>query len=529
MDPHPDERLHPGEEKLQWGEGIKIQNREKVPQARYTAFGEQARKIIPGESQCKMFCGGKACKYCTSANWTPNQVVVNGVYSEWVTHNLLAMARISNEQIQKFDIIKQFKEHQIKTVINLQQRGEHAYCGFGNDPSGFSYNPQTLMESDIFFYNFPMEDYSVASMPKLLDIVKVMQFSISMGKVAVHCHAGLGRTGLIIACYLIYNNRISAIKAVQYVRSRRVPNAHPVSFRAFLIRQRQLLHGYEARKLKHIPKVVYICCERLLELCGKGASLSTIRNTVIDPVPSDLESRLGNLTDGDLSFSEPSSLASSLNYGEDSSLVFHNHVSFPDASSTPDLLGGENGLTKDSVLNAQMKEEMTDNIYEEEKDESSIDEDLSSCDSLSGSITQSIYTVSKLCHCILQADANKDDGAINQLEESILRSQDISLIVDHRGSSQQAFTLLETSTRHFLMYIISVLEKLDPGDSGQHEQILELFLTLLCQRKLGVCHPTLPLVSSIDGITDSLRPDQAQSLFHVFQDLIHSQKQKNKK
>lgn len=36
----------------------------------------------------------------------------------------------------------------IKTVINLQEPGEHASCGYGNDASGFSYNPQRLMERD---------------------------------------------------------------------------------------------------------------------------------------------------------------------------------------------------------------------------------------------------------------------------------------------------------------------------------------------------------------------------------------------
>ena len=29
----------------------------------------------------------------------------------------------------------------------------------------------------------------------LLDMVKVLSFALSEGKVAVHCHAGLGRTG----------------------------------------------------------------------------------------------------------------------------------------------------------------------------------------------------------------------------------------------------------------------------------------------------------------------------------------------
>lgn len=38
----------------------------------------------------------------------------------------------------------------------------------------------------------------------LLDMVKVLSFALSEGKVAVHCHAGLGRTGkLNISIYSI--------------------------------------------------------------------------------------------------------------------------------------------------------------------------------------------------------------------------------------------------------------------------------------------------------------------------------------
>ncbi|RUS88627.1 hypothetical protein EGW08_003586, partial [Elysia chlorotica] len=317
MNPDPDEHVHPGEEEMEWGEGISIKKREKKPQSRYWAISEQARKMFPGERQCKMFCGGKHCKYCTPDNWTKKEMVIEGLYSHWVTDNILAMARMSDANIEKFKFLEQLEDLGVKTVINLQEPGEHAHCGAGNVPGGFSYDPQRLMAAKLFFYNFVMKDYGVAPMSTLLDTVKVMQFAVSVGKVAVHCHAGLGRTGLIIACYLIYNNRISARKAIQYVRSRRpgsiqtkqqvmtchefeqylqvyfivftrIPNDHPVSFSLFLVRQRQLLHGYEARKLKHIPKVVYVCCERLLELCGKSTSLSSLRNTPIDRLPEDL-------------------------------------------------------------------------------------------------------------------------------------------------------------------------------------------------------------------------------------------------
>jgi protein tyrosine phosphatase domain-containing protein 1 len=37
-------------------------------------------------------------------------------------------------------------------------------------------------------------------------------------KVAVHCHAGLGRTGLAIACFLVFSERLNAAAAVEMVR-----------------------------------------------------------------------------------------------------------------------------------------------------------------------------------------------------------------------------------------------------------------------------------------------------------------------
>lgn len=47
----------------------------------------------------------------------------------------------------------------------------------------------------VYFYNFGWSDYGVANLTTVLDMVKVMAFALQEGKVAVHCHAGLGRTG----------------------------------------------------------------------------------------------------------------------------------------------------------------------------------------------------------------------------------------------------------------------------------------------------------------------------------------------
>ena len=39
----------------------------------------------------------------------------------------------------------------------------------------------------VFYYNFELEDYNVASLPKILDMVKVFAFALSEGKVKPFC------------------------------------------------------------------------------------------------------------------------------------------------------------------------------------------------------------------------------------------------------------------------------------------------------------------------------------------------------
>ena len=103
------------------------------------------------------------------------------------------------------------------------------------------------MKHKIYHYNFGWRDFGDTSMTNLLDMVKVqsknqllrlsevvaafqsdaflllhviivdsllkvLSFALKEGKVAVHCHAGLGRTGVLIACYLVYYLRYQEIK-----------------------------------------------------------------------------------------------------------------------------------------------------------------------------------------------------------------------------------------------------------------------------------------------------------------------------
>jgi hypothetical protein len=109
------------------------------------------------------FCGGKECKYENYKLWTTDKHqtknAIEGLYSSWITPDILAMQRPSTRLIEEYNLVSVFKENNIKSIFNLQQWGEHASCGDGIDAgSGFSYIPETWMDNGVYYYNFGWKD-----------------------------------------------------------------------------------------------------------------------------------------------------------------------------------------------------------------------------------------------------------------------------------------------------------------------------------------------------------------------------------
>ncbi|XP_075985606.1 uncharacterized protein LOC142982807 [Anticarsia gemmatalis] len=271
------------------------------PAALYSAVGERLRTTTPRGLQCALFCGGARCPY----ERPQTGAAIQGLYSDWVTEDILAMARPSTAAIAARNIIQQFHSWGIRTVINLQTPGEHSSCGPPLTKSGFTYDPTIFMANDIYYYNFAWPDYGEASLSGLLNMAKVLSFALQEGRVAIHCHAGLGRTGVLIACYLVYSLRVRANDAIRLVRKKRPKSVQTsgqilcvqqfehyllpqtvvfssketlnltkdkktseFTIKQCLYRQRATLHGLEERAFRQLPKIVYCLCERLLKLCG---------------------------------------------------------------------------------------------------------------------------------------------------------------------------------------------------------------------------------------------------------------------
>ena len=71
--------------------------------------GESIRRNAPKEIQCSMFCGGRRCKYEQGSSWKKEDMAIDGIYSHWITENILAMARPNTAAMKKYNLITQFK------------------------------------------------------------------------------------------------------------------------------------------------------------------------------------------------------------------------------------------------------------------------------------------------------------------------------------------------------------------------------------------------------------------------------------
>jgi atypical dual specificity phosphatase len=99
--------------------------------------------------------------------------------------------------------------------------------------------PQDLLaEYGITGIHLPLADMAAPTLAEVERFVKTMTSVLAAGgKVAVHCGAGLGRTGTMLACYLVSQGR-TADEAIDAVR-----RCRPGSVESF--GQEQAIHNYE--------------------------------------------------------------------------------------------------------------------------------------------------------------------------------------------------------------------------------------------------------------------------------------------
>ncbi|KAM4617103.1 dual specificity protein phosphatase CDC14B isoform 5-T5 [Polymixia lowei] len=94
-----------------------------------------------------------------------------------------------------------FRKHNITTIIRLNKK---MYDARRFTDSGFEHH-------DLFFVDGSTPNDSIVR--KFLNICENAE-----GAIAVHCKAGLGRTGTLIGCYMMKHYRLTAAEAIAWIR-----------------------------------------------------------------------------------------------------------------------------------------------------------------------------------------------------------------------------------------------------------------------------------------------------------------------
>jgi hypothetical protein len=245
------------------------------------------------------FCGGVKCKHENYLLNIENKNAIIGLNSNYITNDIIASQRPSEVLIEEFSLVQKFKDLNIGLIVNLQREGEHPYCGpnaYNLTSAGYSYNPTSFSGDGIKVKLLGWKDMEVPhSMNFMLDIVKEMSSKVYDDKmrVLVHCHAGYGRTGVVIVCYLLYNSNKNSKEVIDEVRSKRkkcVETKEQIrycqKFEKFLIhcrtifgecdsienylkKQEDILFGEELKKIGYIPIIIEKSLDKIIELKNK--------------------------------------------------------------------------------------------------------------------------------------------------------------------------------------------------------------------------------------------------------------------
>jgi predicted protein tyrosine phosphatase len=105
----------------------------------------------------------------------------------------------SNDEEKTIKRVQSLLRHGVQMIVDLTQPGDRF-----NPYSSLLYHEAHEYGIDVTWKNLPILDFSVPTDSQMVKILDEIDHALNEGKITyVHCVAGIGRTGLVVGCYLI--------------------------------------------------------------------------------------------------------------------------------------------------------------------------------------------------------------------------------------------------------------------------------------------------------------------------------------